>query len=295
MWMMRCGIVEDRPATTMVAARSTAEKRKVRRVRVAGLHLPKEHGAWAMLYVPFTLGVLVAARAGVATLWVLLAITALFFARETLSRLRRARGKQRPAAELWRALAVEAGVLVVSGGLLLFLHALVWFAPLGLLALLLLAFNLEQTEQREERNVAAQLMAIVGFAMAAPAAHYAALARWQSTALWLWALSWAYFASSVFHVKVVVLGAQPQRRLAFTRLRRAAGSYHAALAAALVFVVASGLLSPLVLCAYAPVMARALWSLRRRPARLVLRRIGMLEIVYSLNFLFFATLALRST
>src|SRR5512145_1575263 len=120
--------------------------------------MPKEHGAWAMLYVPFVLGVLVAGRVGLPTLWALLAMTALFFARETLWRLRRARSRQRPAAALWRALAVEAAIVVLCGSLLIFSHALLWFAPLGVVGLLLLGFNLERTEQREERSVAAQLV-----------------------------------------------------------------------------------------------------------------------------------------
>lgn len=262
-------------------------------MRVAGLNVPKEHGAWAMLYVPFVLGVLVAGRVTLATLWTLLAMTALFFARETLWRLRRARAKQRPAAALGPALGVEAAVVVSCGSLLVFSHALLWFVPLGVAALLVLVFNLERTEQREERSIASQLVAIAGFAMAAPAAYYASRAAWQTTAIWLWGLSWAYFASSVFHVKSVVLGVQPQRRAAFARMRAIAAAYHAVVAVTLGLLVARATLPPLVLVAFVPILGRAVWSMLRRPVRLNLRRIGILEIFYSLNFLLFVTLAFR--
>ena len=131
-------------------------------------------------------------------------------------------------------MAVEAGIVAACGSLLLFSHALVWFAPLGVVGLLLLVFNLERTEQREERSILAQLVAIVGFAMAAPAAHYASLGAWLPTAVWLWGLSWTYFASSVFHVKTVVLGVQAQRRPALLRIRSSSRAYHALLAVLLV-------------------------------------------------------------
>ena len=50
----------------------------------SSLRLPKEHGAWAMLYVPFVLGVTVAWQLSWAVLLLLLATSALFIARESL-------------------------------------------------------------------------------------------------------------------------------------------------------------------------------------------------------------------
>ena len=78
--------------------------------RSALFRIPKEHGAWAMLYVPFVLGILVAGRVSWAVLWALLAMTALFFAREALRRWRRARAQGRPARDLLQGLGVEIAV-----------------------------------------------------------------------------------------------------------------------------------------------------------------------------------------
>jgi len=259
-----------------------------------GLRLPKEHGAWAMLYVPFALGCSVAGRVSWALLWALVAMTALFFARETLWRLRQARRRQHAEASLWRGLAFEAAVLGLCAALLLFRYRLVGFVPLGIAALLLLAFHLQRSTQREERSVAAELLAIAGFAMAAPAAHYAARAVWQDMALWLWLLSGLYFSSSVFHVKSRVLEAQRLRRRAFLRMRRLAVAYHSGLLVLLCVLVARRLLPALVLLGYAPILLRSAWSIARPAVGLDLRRIGVLEIVYALHFLLFTTLALRS-
>lgn len=262
--------------------------------RIPGLALPKEHGAWAMLYVPFVLGVVVAGRVVWPTLWALLAMTALFFAREALRRLRRARQRKRPVREIQRSLAVESGALVLCAGMLLLHHRLYGFLPLGLGAVLVLAFNLERAEQREDRSLVTELLAIVGFAMAAPAAYYASAGVWRDEALWLWGLCWAYFASSVFHVKQVVLSVQPRRLAASKAMRRWVIAYHAALLLSLVCLVTWGASSPWILCAFAPILWRSAWALVRRPARLDLRRIGILEIVYSVTFLVFTALAFRT-
>ena len=157
--------------------------------------------------------------------------------------------------------------------------------------MLLLLFNLERTEQREERSVPAQLVAIVGFAMAAPAAHYAARGEWHSDALWLWLLAWLYFSSSVFHVKTTVLAVQASRRQAYARMRLLNVAYHAGMLLLTGFLAARALVPPLVLLGYVPLWLRSAWSLLRPAVRLDLKRIGILEILYSMNFLLFGWLA----
>jgi hypothetical protein len=263
-------------------------------MRLLGLRLPKEHGAWAMLYVPFALGSGVAGRTSWALLWTWLAMTALFFARDTLWRLRQAHRRQHPTTEVRRALAAEAAVIIAAAALLILRSRLLGFLPLGAAAVLVLLFHLERATQREERSLAAELLAVGGFALAAPAAHYAARGAWQPQAVWLWLFSGLYFASSIFRVKLRVLGVQSQRRHAFVRLRRVAAAYHAALLVLLVALAARRDLPALVLVAYAPILLHAAWSFVRAPARLDLRRAGFFEIGCALYFLAFATLGLRS-
>jgi YwiC-like protein len=50
----------------------------------SALKLPKEHGAWVMLYVPFILGVAVAGHVDWNVLLLLLSTTAMFISRESL-------------------------------------------------------------------------------------------------------------------------------------------------------------------------------------------------------------------
>ncbi len=75
-------------------------------------------------------------------------------------------------------------------------------------------------------------------------------------------------------------------------MRRATLTYHVGLAGVVLAFVSKDMLHPLALLAFAPVIVRALWAWARPPAELHLKRIGILEIFYTLNFLFFSWLAL---
>src|SRR5499427_9693670 len=72
----------------------------------SALKLPKEHGAWAMLYVPFALGVAVVGRVNWQVLLLLLSATAVFISRESLLLYWRACARGRAAPEAGRALSI---------------------------------------------------------------------------------------------------------------------------------------------------------------------------------------------
>ena len=62
----------------------------------SALKLPKEHGAWAMFYIPFVLGLLVSGNFNVPSLLLLIAATAAFISRESLLIWWRARRRAQP-------------------------------------------------------------------------------------------------------------------------------------------------------------------------------------------------------
>jgi len=174
------------------------------------LKLPKEHGAWAMLYVPFAVGSLVAWNASLRLLLVLLSATFVFIARESLLAWRRARSRGLENHEARRFMLSYLALAAVSGAPLLLVYRMYWFAPMGLAALVLLAFNARQAVLREDRTIGGEMMAIGGLTLTAPASYYAASGAMDLTALWLWALCALYFASSVFYVKLRVHTLNPR-------------------------------------------------------------------------------------
>lgn len=255
------------------------------------LNLPKEHGAWAMLYVPFVLGVLVAGHWPGAVWLLLLCVSALFASRESLLTWWRARRRGREAAAAGQMLLLYAALAALSG-----LPLLVWFPwllPLGLLGVCLLLFNGAQGAQLEERSLRNELLAIAGLTMTAPAAYAVALGHWEPQALLLWLLCACYFASSVFYIKHYVTNAHAKVPDAKATARRQCLGYHAFLLLALLVLALSRSLSFFVLIAFAPVLARAFGQLWRPPTQFNLKRAGVLELVYALLFLVFVTLGLR--
>lgn len=260
------------------------------------LKLPKEHGAWAMLYVPFVLGVTVAWRLSWAVLLLLAATSALFIARESLLVWWRARTRGRTTENSQQAgrLLLIYGLIATAGGLPLILaYRFYWLLPLALIGCALLVVNGKQATQFEDRSVQSEIIAIAGLTMTAPAAYAVARGAWDQTALWLWALSAAYFASSVFYVKLRVTGLHAKRPEDKQRARRQCIAYHAFLPAALAAAVVTRSLPLFVLMAFAPVLGRTLWSLLKPANSLNLKRIGITEIIYSLIFLLFITLTFR--
>ena len=108
--------------------------------------------------------------------------------------------------------------------------------------------------------------------------------------MWLWGLSAAYFASSVFYVKLRVTGLHARRQGDKRSARWQCIAYHTFLLTALSVLSITGSLSLFAMLAFTPALVRTFWSLLKPAPSLNLTRIGITEIVYALIFLLFTTL-----
>ena len=131
------------------------------------LKLPKEHGAWAMFYVPLVVGAVVAASFSWRLALLALSATFLFIARESLVVWWRARQRGRPQREAQLRLLIYCGLAAVFGAPLVFVYRLVWLIPFAVVAVILLAVNMKQAEQLEERTIIGEILAIIGMTMTA--------------------------------------------------------------------------------------------------------------------------------
>lgn len=258
------------------------------------LKLPKEHGAWAMLYVPFVLGVIVAGRVNWPVLLLLLSTTAMFISRESLLVWRRARVRGRDNAEAGKMLLLYSALTTAFGAPLILPFKLFWLIPLGLMGAALLLINSEQATQLEERALSSEVMAIGGLTLTAPAAYYAASGQWNLTAFWLWLLSMLYFAGSVFYIKLRIYRLNPRKQAEQRQAWRSCAVYHSSLIVALVALIFAGSLSLFALIAFAPALARTFLGMFNPRTKVNLTRAGILEIAYSLVFLICAALGLRA-
>ena len=258
----------------------------------ARLNLPREHGAWAMFYVPLLLGILVGGGFSWPVGWLIIAASALFISRESLLLVWRSRLRGRLDRAALFTLAIDGLFAIGAGAVLLFHYQYLNLLWLGLPGLFLLLLNGWQSSRRADRTMATEILAIGGMTLAAPAAHYVASGRWDGLTGALWGFSFLYFASSVFYVKyrvAIVHRRDPGWRRQITRLSLL---YHLLLPAILALLVIRGAWSILLIPAFLPIIARALYHHRHPPPGLNLKQIGVSEIVYALVFLTLTTFAL---
>ncbi len=246
-----------------------------------------------MLYVPLAIGALVAWSAPL-PLWLLaLSVTFVFIARESLLMWWRARSRGRQNGQALRFALSYLALAGAFGAPLLLVYHLYWFIAMGLAALTLLAINARQAVRREHRTIGGEMMTIAGLTLTAPAGYYAARSALDVTALWLWALCAVYFASSVFYVKLRVSTINPRTYEARRESWWRCAFYHAFLLASLLVLALTGSLNLFAFAAFAPVLTRSFWYLARPARRINLRRVGWLEMIYSMVFLIFTTLNFR--
>jgi len=182
----------------------------------------------------------------------------------------------------------------LSAAPLLFFYHLHWLVVFGLVTVLLLAANAQQAVRREDRTINSELMAIAGLTLTAPAAHYVSRSFFEPTALWLWLLCVFYFSSSVSYVKLRVATINPHKEEARRQSSWRCAAYHSILLACLLILALTGSLNLFALAAFSPVLGRSFWQLASPVRRVNLRRVGWLEVVYSIVFLVFTTLTFRS-
>ena len=259
-------------------------------IRRSRFRLPREHGAWAMLYVPFVIGWLVAGTSSLRLLFLALSVTFVFIAREPLLVWWRGQSRSQWDQEAFQVSLVYLLLGALFGVPLLLIYKLSWFIPIGSIGAILLTLNARQAVTRRDRTIGGEMIAIVGLTITAPAAFYAARGTLDVTALWLWALCAVYFASSVFYVKLRVSAINPRPEESRRHTRRRCAIYHAFLLVLLLSLALTGDLSAFALIAFAPVLARSFWYLARPARHISLRKVGVLEIVYSVVFLIFTTL-----
>ena len=246
-----------------------------------------------MLYVPFAVGTLAAGGISFRLVFLLLSITFVFIARESLLSWWRSRSRGQKDDQALKYLAIYLLLAGAFGMPLLAVWQLFWLAPVAVGTLMLLALNARQAIQREDRTTASEIIAIAGLTLTAPAAHYVARGTLDITSLWLWALCSMYFASSVFYVKLRVSTLNTRKETERRESWRLCALYHGFLLASLLLMAFGGSLSLLVLVAFAPVLIRSLFYLARPVRRINLKLIGWLEVGYSVVFLVFMTLTFR--
>ncbi len=243
--------------------------------------LPREHGAWMMLYAPLVTGLVAFSVPPLPAVLLLLAVSAVFFAQNALGLHLRRRGG--PGNLAWLLAFLVAGV---AAGALLLLHLQMWhLLPLAAPAALLFgwqAWQRRRTHRQIDHSTANEAATAAVMALGASAAALAA-GRSVSAAAIAWLVFAVYFVGSVLYVKMRVSDARAPDTSGTSA--RICGLFHALAAAACglwAWLLAPGVLACL---AVAPAVGRAWVAWFRLDGSMPsLQRLGVAELVFATWF-----------
>lgn len=166
------------------------------------IFLPQDHGSWVFVFSPLLVGLFAAGRFTFTSLSLIIAAIAAFLIRQPITIAVKAYSGRRaksdlPAAQFWIVLYV-----------LLILVALLGLIRAGFTFLLLLtipaapvfAWHLWLVTRRDERGqINVEIIATGVLSLAAPAAYWVGLGRYDSAGWWLWLLVWFQTAASIVY------------------------------------------------------------------------------------------------
>lgn len=246
--------------------------------------VPKEHGAWAVLYGAFLAGIGVAGRVTPPVVLLLGAVTCLAFANGPLTLMLRSSGRQEASADRGRALvwllAYTAGALLCVAPLLA-LHHMTFLVPFAMAAACFLVLRAFFVRGGEDRSLPGELLGTAGLALVGPTVHAVAVNGAEPVGAVLWLLLTLYFSSGVFYVRMRIRVMMAQRKGASgasSRARLSCLAYHVLLLVLIPALAAGGVVPWAVLLAFGPALWRAAAGLRRQEALLNVRRLGWSEV-----------------
>lgn len=272
------------------------------RTAASRLMIPREHGAWGLISLPFLAGAVVAGGwANWPTLAALLAVFSVFLLRAPLLVLWRAAEKHnRTEMENARFSLGVYGSLAAGAGFYLLAHLPV--APLLLLgggtALLTLAV-LYLSVHNYQRHPVLQIASVIGLTASSLLAYMAARGQLEEIAFWIWALSAAHGSASVLVVRArleSIIAARNSTPAASQRPHRR----NALLAQAGILLLVAALAvsgQPWLILPFLPPLVLHGWELGhlgfRRGQRISLRRVGYMQLGASVAFCLLLIAALR--
>lgn len=257
--------------------------------------LAREHGAWVMFLTPLLMGSAVAGSFTLATL--LLTFTALgfFLLRFPLTLAIKTRATdQRAYALTW--CAIYAALTAAFGILLLLSTRLAALVPLGAMGGVTLGIYLILAARRAEMSIWGEWVGIAGLGLSAPAAYLVGAGALDENAYALYALNVLYFGGTVVYVKFKVRQqprTAPMNWVGKLRAGRVAIAYHVWAVAMIALAASIGWVPVLVLLVFILPMCKVMGGVLANPARLNIKRIGFIELGFTLAFLLIVVAAYR--
>lgn len=283
----RLQMTDHPPATPSTSAR-----------RIRLLIWPREHGAWGILLVPLVTGAAKGFREGrglVGLCLFVLAALALFCLRTPAEALLQTTpwrvSSEREIGAVYISIALYLSVATAALGLLLIWKGNYLLLPLGGVAF---AFFMAQAGIKKlgrETRLLGQLIGSAGLTSTAAGAYYVVCGRMDESALIYWGLNWLFAANQIQYVQLRIKSAQA--KFLREKFQRGEAFLTGQTVTILLLFVAwlRGDIHPWVSLAFVPIFYRGTAWFFKKPAPLLIHRLGLSELAHAIVFGVLLTLA----
>jgi YwiC-like protein len=245
--------------------------------------IPREHGTWAMLYVPVAIAFASVPHIKIDFLVLILAMTSLFFLHNPLTTTIRLHANGNSSLMIKNHLSwiiFYSAFALVCGGYLL-LHGFTFLLLFVALFVLLVAVHTLMQTRRQHHGKLSELTAIAGLTSSGLATRGVLIGQIDQEGFLLWLLCFLFFSSSVFYVKMRV--SRQMHNKDSTKLISLCVAFHIVLVLVLVTLAIYKIIPIYTAAAYFPIVIRAFMG-TGTSGKINLKRIGIAEVVYTIIF-----------
>ena len=245
--------------------------------------IPREHGTWAMIYVPMAIAFASAPLIKFDFLVLILAITSMFFLQNPLATILRlgANGQSTLMVNNYSSwISFYTASAVVCGGYLL-LRGFTFLLLFLAFFVFLLLVQLVLKKRKQHHGKLSELLAIAGLTSTALASRAVLIGQIEQQGVLLWLLCFLFFSSSVFYIKMRV--SRHTHNKEATVLTLLCISFHIVLVLVLVALAIYKIIPMFTAVAYFPIVIRAFIG-TGSSGKINLRRIGIAEVIYTIIF-----------
>lgn len=251
---------------------------------------PREHGAWAVLFIPMIIGIAAAEQFNLMVVFLALSVLAVFLSYVPVQAIiRRYLGSAWAEDELQSAWFWAIAYLLAGGLFILpVLATCLWLLlPIGIVGSLCFLGNFLLT-LRHPKTIASDLAAVAGLTLSAPSAYYVATGTLSPPAVSLWVLNFLFFGSGVFyvHMKIRARGLKKPRfswmeKLTLGRLNLI---YHVIVVTIVVVMTLRHFTTQLALIAFIPMILHAVIGTAKLSSDVRFKNLGFLLLAQSAVF-----------
>jgi len=252
--------------------------------------ITREHGAWAVLFVPLLIGAVYADRFSWNVVYLALSALGVFLSYVPMHTLLRRFIGMEIAAEkhsesfFWAVVYLLFGVVFIIP---LLRQDLWYLIPIGILGMVSYFGNFLLT-RTVQKSIFSDLVAVAGLTLSAPSAYYVSTGVIDEKALVVWILNFLFFGCSVFYVHMKLQATALKKKEWGLEDKLSTGKlnivYHLVVVIIVLMLAVYHFTPTMVTLAYVPMVFHALYGTIQLHRRVQFKHLGFLLLGQSIVF-----------